>query len=110
MATYKIANEDKVWKAISDRKRRIIIDALAEGPKSTGEIIDLFPASARTGVMKHIGILEDAELITVEREGRTRWNHLNKKPIRQIYTSWVSKHLDGVIASAVRLKKIAETK
>jgi len=110
MATFREEADDKVWKAISDRKRRAIIDSLVYGPKLTGEIVDLFPAAARTGVMKHIGILENANLITVRRAGRLRWNHLNSKPIQQVYTRWVSKHVEGVTASAARLKKLSETR
>jgi DNA-binding transcriptional ArsR family regulator len=101
-------SEDRVWKAVCERKRRRIIDVLAEGPKSTGEIIDLFPSLGRTGVMKHIGILEDADLIIVRREGRTRWNYLNPKPLDQVCSGWVDKHVAGIAASVERLKRLAE--
>jgi uncharacterized protein YndB with AHSA1/START domain len=40
--------------------------------------------------MKHLGILEKANLITVKRDGKFRWNHLNPMPIQQTYEQWVS--------------------
>ncbi len=101
-------SEDRIWKAVCERKRRRIIDVLAEGPKSTGEIIDLFPSTGRTGVMKHIGILEDAGLIIVRREGRTRWNYLNPKPLGEVCSGWVDKHVAGIATSVARLKQLAD--
>jgi len=99
---------DEVWKAISDGKRRKIVDALASGRKTTGEIVDLFPTVGRTGILKHIGVLEKADLIIVEREGRVRWNYLNPAPIKRACNPWVRKHVERISSSIARLKKIAE--
>ncbi len=100
--------EDKLWKAVADRKRRVIIDMLGDGPLSTGEIVEAFPELGRTGVMKHIDVLEDAQLITVTREGRTRWNTLNAKPLQQVCAPWVHKRIAKMARSAARLKMLAE--
>ncbi len=108
MVTQYSAAEDEVWKAIADGKRRKIVDALANGRKSTGEIVDLFPSAARTGILKHIGILEKADLIVVMREGRVRWNYLNPAPLKRACNPWVRKHVEGISSSVARLKKLAE--
>jgi uncharacterized protein YndB with AHSA1/START domain len=50
--------------------------------------------------MKHLGILEKANLITVKREGKFRWNYLNTMPIQQTYEQWVS--------NLLQLKYLAE--
>ena len=38
----------------------------------------------RFGVMKHLDVLADADLILVRREGRHRFNHLNTVPLERI--------------------------
>jgi DNA-binding transcriptional ArsR family regulator len=43
----------------------------------------------RFGVMAHLKVLEEADLVLVTREGRVRHRHLNPVPIRQIYERWV---------------------
>ena len=93
--------EDQVWKAVADGKRRKILDALAQGPKSTGELVALFPNMARTGVMKHIDILESANLISAHREGTTRWNHLNVSQLQDVCSPWIQNHLAGLQLSAL---------
>ena len=108
MVTYYGESDDEVWKAISDGKRRKIVDALAVGRKSTGELVDMFPTAARTGILKHIAILERADLIVVRREGRVRWNYLNPAPLKRACNPWLRRHIEGVSSSIARLKKLAE--
>lgn len=97
-----------IWKALSDGRRRLIVEALATGPKRTGDLVELFPEIGRTGVLKHIEILTQGGIIQVRREGRTRWNHLNSQPIEAVCSSWVAQHIDGMKRSAARLKQMAE--
>lgn len=77
-----------VWTALADPTRRAILDLLRERPRTTGEIADEFPTS-RFAVMKHLNVLESAQLIVVRREGRERWNHLNVAPLQALYDRWV---------------------
>ena len=79
-----------IWKALSDPTRRSILSSLRDAPKTTGQISDSFKNLSRYAIMKHLGILEKANLITVKREGKFRWNHLNTMPIQQTYEQWVS--------------------
>ncbi len=79
-----------IWKALADPTRRNILNLLKKAPQTTGEISLQFTNLSRYAVMKHLGILERANLITVRREGKFRWNHLNTKPIQQTYEQWVS--------------------
>ena len=39
--------------------------------------------------MKHLGILEKANLILIERKGKYRWNYINPVPIQEIYNRWI---------------------
>jgi DNA-binding transcriptional ArsR family regulator len=106
--TYQFPHDDLVWKALADRKRRLIVEALATGPKQTSELVDLFRDIRRTGVLRHIEILTKGDIIHVRREGRTRWNHLNPEPIRSVCNSWVAQYIHGLKSSAAELKQIAE--
>lgn len=81
-----------IWKALADPTRRSILNLLKKAPQTTGEISQHFANDlSRYAVMKHLGILEKANLITFKREGKHRWNYLNTKPIQQTYEQWVSK-------------------
>lgn len=58
-----------VWKALSDKTRRMILDLLREKEKTTGELCGHFKMLARFAVMKHLKILHNANLIIIKREG-----------------------------------------
>lgn len=99
---------DPVWKALADPTRRGILDELAKRPRTTGELVELFPHLCRTAVMKHLDVLEQASLLLVRREGRMRWNHLNPMPIQRIHDRWVAKHIRATAAALSRLKDHVE--
>jgi DNA-binding transcriptional ArsR family regulator len=80
---------DPVWKALSDATRRAILDFLRDGPRTTTEIVESFPHMTRFGVMKHLDVLREAQLVQTREAGRQRLNSLNVLPIRQIYERWV---------------------
>jgi len=101
---------DPVWKALADPTRRGILDALAERPHTTGELAARFSDLCRTAVMKHLGLLEAAELVVVRRQGRLRWNHLNPMPIQLIHDRWVSRHVRGLAAAMSRLRQQVESR
>jgi DNA-binding transcriptional ArsR family regulator len=81
---------DPVWKALSDPTRRAILDRLRDGSQNTTELVEAFPHLSRFGVMKHLEVLREADLVHTRDEGRQRVNSLNVFPIRQIYERWVS--------------------
>jgi DNA-binding transcriptional ArsR family regulator len=100
---------DPVWKALSDPTRRAILDLLRQGPRTTTEIVDVFPHLTRFGIMKHIDVLRDADLIETREEGRQRVNSLNVLPIRQIYERWVGRFEELWSSHLLRIKEIAES-
>ena len=99
---------EAVWKALSDPTRRRILDALREEPQTTGALCRPFKLS-RFAVMKHLGVLEEAGLVVVRRQGRERWNHLNAVPIQQVYERWVRPFAASWATNLVRLKDCVET-
>lgn len=79
-----------IWKALSDPTRRSILDLLKSAPRTTGEISQYFAKDlSRFAIMKHLGILEKAHLITTRKEGKSRMNYLNPGPIQKTYDEWV---------------------
>lgn len=99
---------DQVWRALADPVRREILDELAQGPRSTGELVERFDQLCRTAVMKHLDVLTAAELVVIKREGRQRWNYLNPVPIERVCHRWVSRHVRQLASSMNRLKQVIE--
>src|SRR5690349_22945527 len=85
---------DLVWKALADPTRRAILDLLRQRPQTTNEIVERIPDLSRFGVMKHLAVLRDANLVQTRDEGRTVVNSLNVIPIRLVYERWVSHYQD----------------
>ena len=101
-------SDDTIWRALADPVRREILDLLAVEPRTTGELVAHFDSLCRTGVMKHLDVLVLANLVIVEKSGRTRWNHLNPVPIEQVCQRWVNNHVKRLARSLTRLKSIIE--
>ena len=71
MVKYQGAVLDRTFSAISDPTRREILDQLARGPASISELAQPLGISL-PGLMKHVRILEEADLVKTEKNGRTR--------------------------------------
>jgi DNA-binding HxlR family transcriptional regulator len=61
---------DRTFSALSDATRRHILERLAHGPATLGELARPFHISL-PGLMKHVRVLEEAHLVTTEKKGRT---------------------------------------
>ena len=99
---------DIVWKALSDPTRRAILDLLRDSPRTTTEIVESFPHLTRFGVMKHLDVLREAQLVQTTESGRQRMNSLNTVPIQQIYERWVTPFRQLWSDQLVRLKEAVE--
>ena len=100
---------DHVFKALADPTRRAILDLLRDGPKQTTQIVEQFPELSRFGVMKHLDVLREANLVTTRSEGRRRVNSLNVSPIRDILERWISKYEAYWTNSLLRVRDNAES-
>jgi DNA-binding transcriptional ArsR family regulator len=100
---------DQVFRALGDPTRRLLLDLLRERPRTTGELAEGVPGLSRFGVMKHLGVLADAGLVVMRREGRKRWNYLNAVPLRMMYERWVSRYESAWAGSLLGLKRLAES-
>lgn len=99
---------DRVFKALASGVRREMLDALREGPKTTGELVMLFPDLSRFAVMQHLKVLSRARLVLAKKRGRERHNFLNAVPIQQLHRRWVSKYEAWWAGALTDLKEGAE--
>jgi DNA-binding transcriptional ArsR family regulator len=82
---------DRVFKALADRRRRKLLDALrASAGQTLGELVGRLDIT-RQGVAKHLALLEAAHLVVTVRRGREKLHYLNPVPIHQIYARWIEK-------------------
>ena len=62
---------DRTFGALADPTRREILERLAEGPASISELAR--PAGmSMPGLLKHVRVLEQAQLVVTEKQGRVR--------------------------------------
>ncbi len=98
-----------VWKALANPVRRAILDALRDGPWTTGDLAARFPTLSRFAVMQHLRVLEEAELVIARRSGRQRFNYLNPIPIQRIHDRWVVRYMKPWTEALVSLQDELET-
>ncbi len=96
---------DLIFKALSDSRRRLVLDLLKDGPKTTGDICTALKPLDRCTAMQHLGVLERAGLIFSKREGRFRWNYLDVVPIREIYDRWINAYAAPSVEMLTALRK-----
>ena len=83
-----------IYKALADRTRRIILDELAERDGQTLFEIGARLASkhqlssTRQAISQHLGVLEEAGLVTSRREGRYKYHFFNRAPLSEISRRW----------------------
>ena len=100
---------DRIFKALSSRTRRAIIDLLKEGPCTTGDVCARFPGLDRCTVMQHLDVLGTAGIVVARRQGRERWNHLDVLPIKMIHDRWIGDYARSSVALLAALRDDLET-
>jgi uncharacterized protein YndB with AHSA1/START domain len=99
---------DAVFKALADPTRRSLLDELFKQDGQTlGTLEERLPMT-RFGVMKHLKVLEAANLVVTKRRGREKLHFLNPVPIRLVHDRWVSKYAEPWAAGLSGLKKEIE--
>jgi DNA-binding transcriptional ArsR family regulator len=97
-----------VFKALADPSRRFLLDLLYErdGRTLTELEAELATVTAMTrfGVMKHLKVLEEADLVVTRRQGREKLHHLNPVPIRLIHDRWIDKYTERNVTALLHLK------
>jgi DNA-binding transcriptional ArsR family regulator len=81
---------NRLFAALADSTRRRMLDILKDSPGLNVNQISSHFDMSRIGVMKHLKVLERAELVISEREGRNRRLYFNVVPIQEVYERWTT--------------------
>ena len=101
-------DEDKVFRALADPTRRLLLDRLFERDGRTLTELESELDMTRFGVMKHLRVLEDAGLVVARRSGREKLHFLNPVPIRLIHDRWIDKYTERRVSALADLKSELE--
>jgi uncharacterized protein YndB with AHSA1/START domain/DNA-binding transcriptional ArsR family regulator len=99
---------DLVFKALADPTRRALLDRLRErNGQSLGELCEPL-AMARQSATQHLGVLEEANLVTTVRRGREKLHYLNPVPIWEMQKRWIGKFEQPRLRALDAIKRDAE--
>ncbi len=82
---------DRIFKALADPTRRGLLDELFKQDGQTLTALEARIEMSRFGVMKHLGVLEEAGLVSTRREGRYKFHDLNTGPLETLTDPWVTR-------------------
>jgi DNA-binding transcriptional ArsR family regulator len=101
-------DDDAVFKALADGSRRQLLDRLHERNGQTlGELCQGL-SMTRQAVAKHLAVLEAANLVATQRQGREKLHFINPVPIGQIAERWIRKFEQRRLAALAALKEALE--
>jgi DNA-binding transcriptional ArsR family regulator len=102
-------DDDQVFKALADPTRRHLLDLLFQRDGRPLRELESEVQMTRFGVMKHLHVLEQANLVITRRAGREKLHFLNPVPIRLIHDRWIDKYTEGPASLLTELKATLES-
>jgi DNA-binding transcriptional ArsR family regulator len=99
-----VVDDDRVFKALADPTRRLLLDLLFERDGRTLSDLESQVEMSRFGVMKHLKVLEEAGLVVAQKSGREKLHYLNAVPIRLIHDRWIDKYTERRVTALIDLK------
>jgi DNA-binding transcriptional ArsR family regulator len=99
-----VTDDDRVFKALADPTRRFLLDLLFAREGQTLTELESAVEMTRYGVMKHLKVLEEADLVVTRRSGREKLHFLNAVPIREVHDRWIDKYTERHVAALIDLK------
>ena len=100
---------DAVFKALSDPTRRQLLDTLRDRGGLTLTELEQGLGMTRFGVMKHLKVLEEANLVVTRRDGRFKYHYLNALPIQEVADRWMAPYAKPLARFALNLKNALES-
>ncbi len=79
--------ENDVFHAIAHPARRAILLTLRNGERTASELAEPFQTTF-AAISQHLRVLQEADLVSVRREGRQRFYRLDPRPMQDVVT-WV---------------------
>jgi DNA-binding transcriptional ArsR family regulator len=89
MVQYSDARLDTSFSALSDATRRGVLERLGRGDASITDLAEAFGMTL-TGMRKHVGVLEGAELVSTRKVGRVRTCTLGPRRLED-ETAWIER-------------------
>jgi DNA-binding transcriptional ArsR family regulator len=105
-----LTDDDKVFKALADPSRRLLLDRLRKDSGLTLNALCEQHDMSRQAVTKHLAILEAANLVVTVKRGREKLHYLNPVPINEIYTRWIDRFEKGRLQALDNLKQALQEK
>jgi DNA-binding transcriptional ArsR family regulator len=90
MVQYSKARLDASFGALSDATRRGVLEQLGRADASITELAEKFHMTL-TGIKKHVGVLEQAGLVTTEKVGRVRTCKLGLRRLED-EAAWIERY------------------
>jgi DNA-binding transcriptional ArsR family regulator len=81
---------EAVLRALADDGRRTLLENLASGPATAGDLAALLPI-ARPGVSRHLRVLREAGLVEVRQEAQRRVYALRPEPLAEV-DEWLGRY------------------
>jgi len=106
MVKYQQAGLDASFAALSDATRRGVLEQLGRSDASITDLAAKFHMTL-AGMMKHVGILEEAELVTTEKVGRVRTCKLGARRL-EAEMAWLERHRQLWDSRFDELEKVVE--
>jgi DNA-binding transcriptional ArsR family regulator len=82
------ADLDRVFQALADPGRRVMVERLSQGPASVSELARPLAISL-AAVLQHVQVLEASGLVRSQKTGRTRTCSINPAALRSA-EQWIS--------------------
>lgn len=101
---------DKVFKALADPSRRQLLDRLHSRNGQTLTELCAGLKMTRQAVTQHLGLLEEANLVAVQWQGREKLHYFNPVPIHETYERWIRKFEQQRLSALHNLKSRLERK
>jgi DNA-binding transcriptional ArsR family regulator len=106
MVQYVESRLDASFAALSDATRRGVLEQLGRSHASITDLADKFHMTL-TGMKKHIGVLEDAGLVTTEKVGRVRTCKLGARGLEDA-AAWIERQRELWNARFDELDRVVE--
>jgi DNA-binding transcriptional ArsR family regulator len=90
MVQYNPRNFDAAFAALSDATRRGVLEQLGRADASITDLAGKFHMTL-TGMKKHVGVLEQAGLVTTEKVGRVRTCRLGLRRLEE-EAAWIENY------------------
>jgi DNA-binding transcriptional ArsR family regulator len=106
MVQYTRARLDASFAALSDATRRGVLEQVGRSDASITDLAEKFHMTL-TGMKKHVGVLEEAGLVTTEKVGRVRTCKLGQRRLEE-ETAWINRYRQVWDARFDELDKVVD--